>query len=167
MAKRALLSTIFLAALALPGTAGHSEESDAKPILQPTFEQHFADFAELPPAPEPGPRVVDLETFEPPVEVEPTGMPLGTGVASYYGKRFHGRRTANGERFDMHAMTAAHKTLPFGTRVRVTNQRPVGHRSHQRPRTVHAWPHDRPQPRRSRGNRHRSPRTRLGRDRTA
>lgn len=41
------------------------------------------------------------------------------GRASWYGKRFHGRRTANGERFDMHALTAAHKTLPFGTRVRV------------------------------------------------
>ena len=40
---------------------------------------------------------------------------------SYYGKRFHGRRTANGERFDMNALTAAHKKLPFGTRVRVIN----------------------------------------------
>ncbi len=43
-----------------------------------------------------------------------------TGIASYYGRKFHGRRTANGERFDMHAMTAAHPSLPFGTRVRVT-----------------------------------------------
>lgn len=43
-------------------------------------------------------------------------------VASFYGKRFHGRRTANGERFNMHAMTAAHKSLPFGTKVRVTNK---------------------------------------------
>ena len=43
------------------------------------------------------------------------------GVASYYGSGFHGRRTANGERFDMHAMTAAHRTLPFGTLVKVTN----------------------------------------------
>ncbi|ORE94551.1 septal ring lytic transglycosylase RlpA family protein [Acuticoccus yangtzensis] len=43
------------------------------------------------------------------------------GVASYYGKRFHGRRTANGERFNMNALTAAHRTLPFGTRVKVTN----------------------------------------------
>ncbi|WP_439113066.1 septal ring lytic transglycosylase RlpA family protein [Hydrogenophaga sp.] len=41
------------------------------------------------------------------------------GRASWYGPRFHGRRTASGERFDMHALTAAHKTLPFGTRVRV------------------------------------------------
>jgi len=43
-----------------------------------------------------------------------------SGVASYYGKRFHGRTTANGERFNMHAMTAAHRSLPFGTRVKVT-----------------------------------------------
>ncbi|MBS1175439.1 MAG: rlpA [Burkholderiaceae bacterium] len=46
---------------------------------------------------------------------------LNSGVASYYGPGFHGRRTANGERFDMHAMTAAHRTLPFGTLVKVTN----------------------------------------------
>ena len=44
------------------------------------------------------------------------------GVASYYGERFDGRRTANGERFNMHALTAAHRTLKFGTRVRVTNK---------------------------------------------
>ena len=46
-----------------------------------------------------------------------------SGVASYYGKRFHGRRTANGERFNMNALTAAHRSLPFGTKVRVTNPR--------------------------------------------
>lgn len=44
-----------------------------------------------------------------------------TGVASYYGKKFHGRKTANGERFSMWAMTAAHKSIPFNTKVRVTN----------------------------------------------
>jgi rare lipoprotein A len=43
------------------------------------------------------------------------------GKASWYGPRFHGRKTASGERFDRHAMTAAHKRLRFGTRVRVTN----------------------------------------------
>ncbi len=45
------------------------------------------------------------------------------GIASWYGSRFHGRLTANGERYDMHAYTAAHKTLPFGTILRVTNAR--------------------------------------------
>ena len=47
--------------------------------------------------------------------------PLQTGQASWYGRRFHGRTTASGVPFDMNAMTAAHRTLPFGTRVRVTN----------------------------------------------
>jgi rare lipoprotein A len=44
------------------------------------------------------------------------------GYASYYGPGFHGRTTANGERFNSRAMTAAHRSLPFGSRVRVTNQ---------------------------------------------
>ncbi len=43
------------------------------------------------------------------------------GLASWYGRGFHGRRTANGERFDMYAMTAAHRTLPLGSYVRVTS----------------------------------------------
>lgn len=43
------------------------------------------------------------------------------GVASWYGKDFHGRKTANGERYNMYAMTAAHKLLPLGTKVRVTH----------------------------------------------
>jgi rare lipoprotein A len=42
-------------------------------------------------------------------------------MASWYGPRFHGRRTASGERFDMNDLTAAHRTLPFGTRVLVRN----------------------------------------------
>jgi rare lipoprotein A len=52
-------------------------------------------------APEPGRRVV--------------------GFASWYGQWHHGRSTASGERYDMHRMTAAHRTLPFGTRLRVTS----------------------------------------------
>lgn len=44
-----------------------------------------------------------------------------TAHASWYGPGFHGRRTANGERFDQDGLTAAHKTLAFGTKVRVTN----------------------------------------------
>lgn len=46
---------------------------------------------------------------------------LQEGEASYYAHKFHGRKTASGERFDNNAMTAAHRTLPFGTKVRVTN----------------------------------------------
>jgi len=56
---------------------------------------------------------------EPPAQPEKPFAQVGT--ASWYGPWHHGRRTANGERFDMHAMTAAHRELPLGTRVLVTN----------------------------------------------
>ncbi|MCE1236331.1 MAG: septal ring lytic transglycosylase RlpA family protein [Hyphomicrobiales bacterium] len=60
-----------------------------------------------------------------------TGLVLGAalpvcaaeGVASFYGGREHGGPTASGERFDMHAMTAAHRTAPLGSHLRVTNLR--------------------------------------------
>jgi rare lipoprotein A len=45
------------------------------------------------------------------------------GRAVWYGKDWHGKKTASGERFDMHKMTAAHRSLKMGTRVRVTNER--------------------------------------------
>jgi rare lipoprotein A len=43
------------------------------------------------------------------------------GIASWYGKKFHGRKTSNGETYDMYAMTAAHKTLPMNVHLKVTN----------------------------------------------
>lgn len=63
------------------------------------------------PAPDAGPSSA-------PVEGE-----VGRGMASWYGRGFHGRRTASGERFDQGDLTAAHRTLPFGTRVLVRNLR--------------------------------------------
>jgi len=52
-----------------------------------------------------------------------TGRLYESGEASYYGGKFHGRKTANGEIFDSLAYTAAHKTLPFNTKVRVENSK--------------------------------------------
>ncbi len=46
-----------------------------------------------------------------------------TGLASYYAHKFHGRKTASGERYNENALTAAHPSLPFGTLVRVVNLR--------------------------------------------
>lgn len=51
----------------------------------------------------------------------PDRRPYQIGLASYYGRHFHGRRTANGERFDMYDFTAAHRALPLGSVIRVTN----------------------------------------------
>ena len=51
----------------------------------------------------------------------PADAGAAQGKVAYYGRKFAGRKTASGERFDPNAMTMAHKTLPFGTLVRVTN----------------------------------------------
>jgi rare lipoprotein A len=58
------------------------------------------------------------ETYEPQKDDVPI---LETGIASWYGKPFHGRRTATGEVYDMHAMTAAHKTMPLPSYALVRN----------------------------------------------
>lgn len=54
--------------------------------------------------------------------VMPQVAEVAVGQASWYGARFQGRPTASGEPFDMNRMTAAHRTLPFGTRIRVVNE---------------------------------------------
>lgn len=78
--------------------------------------------------------IMNLPIYEKTLPSRYSGMRMGngeifeTGKASYYGGKFHGRRTASGERYDQNALTAAHKTLPFGTYVRVTaewNQKSV------------------------------------------
>ena len=103
---------------------GNSTAVAAKqPEAAAPFMAEFEPFIGPRPALKVPPSAVDLDEFDPPVEPEDTFRSLGSGVASYYGRKFHGRRTANGERFNMNAMTAAHKTLPFGTKVRVTNSR--------------------------------------------
>lgn len=51
----------------------------------------------------------------------PASADAPEGKVAYYGRKFHGRKTASGERFDASALTMAHKTLPFGTMVRVTH----------------------------------------------
>ena len=56
-----------------------------------------------------------------PQSMTPSGK-AQRGLASWYGPKFHGRTTANGERYNMMDLTAAHKTLPFGTFVHVTNR---------------------------------------------
>jgi rare lipoprotein A len=65
-------------------------------------------------APPPPPQPVALVAATAPITVL-------AGRASWYGEPHHGRLTANGERFDMNRLTAAHRTLPFGTRLRVVN----------------------------------------------
>ncbi|MBZ5515018.1 MAG: septal ring lytic transglycosylase RlpA family protein [Acidobacteriia bacterium] len=77
--------------------------------------------------PAPSPRRVPMPTttrpqaapVPAPPQAPTSGIQGETGIASWYGHPFHGRRTANGETYNMYDMTAAHRTLPFGTQVRV------------------------------------------------
>lgn len=55
------------------------------------------------------------------IDISRNNLYKSDGIASFYAKRFHNRKTANGERFDMNEYSAAHRTLPFGTILRVTN----------------------------------------------
>lgn len=121
MAKRAIRILAAAAALALPGTAGNSAEKPQALVTEAAFAASFDAFETLPAAPRPSAGAVDIASIEPPIEIAPAETILGSGVASYYASKFHGRRTASGETFNMHAMTAAHRTLPFGSMVRVTN----------------------------------------------
>ncbi len=77
-------------------------QADAEALAAPSVVPSAADFA-------------------PERYTERTGVVRQTGEASYYGNEFAGRPTANGETFDPEAMTAAHRTLPLGSVVRVTN----------------------------------------------
>lgn len=65
------------------------------------------------------PYIINGERYEPLSSHE--GF-IQTGIASWYGSDFHGRKTSNGENYDMYAMTAAHKTLPLGVYVKVSNR---------------------------------------------
>ena len=65
------------------------------------------------------PPVTELAATRPALLAGESAREYQRGAASWYGPGFHGRRTANGERYDMHSLTAAHRTLPFGTWVRV------------------------------------------------
>lgn len=116
------ISLGLLAALALSAAIypAHAGDEDAAPVAQDaSFDSAFAAFDKVPSAEQALPHAVDIGDIDPPREG--TARSLGRGMASYYGRSFAGRRTASGETFDPQQLTAAHRTLPFGSKVKVTN----------------------------------------------
>jgi rare lipoprotein A len=86
-----------------------------QPVPEGTPPEVAADKAQSPPESSPSAEVeIEANRDSKPVEIE-------TGIASWYGAPYHNRRGSNGEVYDMNAMTAAHRTLPLGSIVRVTN----------------------------------------------
>lgn len=118
--RRAVLRGLGISlALALPASA--SAESDV------SFATSFAGVG-APASHVPAADAVDITAIDPAddagAQPQPglgSGIGIGGGVASYYADKFNGRRTASGEAFSNAALTAAHRTLPFGTRLLVTN----------------------------------------------
>lgn len=105
------LIAFCLAALAVMGCAGRrpiASSTPASPVPQPEPVPAPAS------APIPGQPPAPSSPFLP-------GVYFEQGTASWYGEAFHGRRAADGEIFDMNKMVAAHRTLPFGSMLRVTN----------------------------------------------
>jgi rare lipoprotein A len=103
-------ASIFLAAIFLVGCAAR----------QPTANR--APAPPVAPGPEPPTETAKSDAGVPPVNPAPhAGVIFEEGKASWYGAPFHGRQASNGEIYDMNKLTAAHRTLPFNTVVRVTN----------------------------------------------
>jgi len=107
---------------------GGEGDTSTQPCPQPPISLQPLEPFEQPPPPKPRkprlPRAILPPVAEPdapssasPYELSPPRESDQQGLASWYGPRFHGRRTASGERFDSQDLTAAHRTLAFGTRV--------------------------------------------------
>ena len=116
-ALSARLAPALLCVLAILAGCAHRKPTAQPPVQYPPAQA---------PAPAPGAPAPSPPSGAPPaVERQPTipGAYVEEGVASWYGDPFNGRRTSNGEVYDMHQFTAAHRTLPFNAIVRVTNLR--------------------------------------------
>ncbi|HUP97528.1 MAG TPA: septal ring lytic transglycosylase RlpA family protein [Usitatibacter sp.] len=106
---------------ATPGTFGKYYSDDGPPEKVP---DNLAQIPDAVPRDEPfhrfanRPYTVFGQTYVPVVDKEPTKQ---RGMASWYGRKFHGQKTSSGEIYDMFAMTAAHKTFPLPSYARVTN----------------------------------------------
>ena len=105
------LPALLLAAIFVVGCAGRRPAATTgPPVISPQ------------PVPQPPPSPSIAPPPATPTPNAPTpGIYVEEGIASWYGVPFHGRRAANGEIFDMNTLVAAHRTLPFGSIVRVTN----------------------------------------------
>ena len=96
------------------GTASTQEPTSSSSPSSKTAQPRLNDSAE-------GASAANPDLAEPSIPAGATPIATETGKASWYGPPYHNRRGSNGEVYNMHAMTAAHRTLPLGSVVRVTN----------------------------------------------
>jgi rare lipoprotein A len=118
--RKSALPVLAMLTLALAGCSSAPPRLDVAQALVAAPSSRTAQSA-----PAPGPAAVlpaagDDSSDAAAVADVPVAPTVQRGLASWYGPRFHGRRTASGERFNMHALTAAHLKLPLGSYARVT-----------------------------------------------
>jgi len=111
----ALLFSLFL----LTGCGGHKQARVDVPPPPPISASETSTGSAGLPSTKTVPAPTDHNALEIPAGAKP--LLVETGLASWYGAPYHNRRGSNGEIYDMHALTAAHRTLPLGSIVRVTN----------------------------------------------
>ena len=120
-----VLTLVFVAACGHPKQAHVSVPPPPPPSTTTTPSAEPAQPEPNPPteneAPAPAKSEEAADLAEPALPPDATPITTETGLASWYGPPYHNRRGSNGEVYNMHAMTAAHKTLPLGSIVRVTN----------------------------------------------
>jgi rare lipoprotein A len=115
-----LRASVFLSLAFLLTSCGHKQTQVQVPPPPPIeATTHKAEKPTEADKTQPSEDSNDKEALRIPLDAKP--LSVETGRASWYGAPFHNRRTSNGEVYDMNAMTAAHRTLPLGTIVRVTN----------------------------------------------
>ncbi|MDZ4297216.1 MAG: septal ring lytic transglycosylase RlpA family protein [Moraxellaceae bacterium] len=114
------LGSIALLSVVLVACSSHPTKPTPvpKPVISEAEKATVAQTTEPVAEPE-----VEAESEAVIEERHEPGRFIAEGNASFYGAKFHGRKTASGAIFNKHAMTAAHPSLPFGTRVRVTHVR--------------------------------------------
>ena len=126
----AAVGSLVLLPFLLTGCAGRKQARVSAPsppaITPPEFPRRTRSL-QLPSGRRKKPRRLGEESSEA-ISVPPDAKPISveTGLASWYGAPYHNRRGSNGQVYDMNAMTAAHRTLPLGSIVRVTNLK-TGH----------------------------------------
>ena len=123
-----ICGAVSVSATLLPADAADyldQDRADPNNLVSPSLATPSAPLGVMstpPDTPETQDTVSGIAVFPPPkIKTVPTVVRVITGEASWYGPGFFGNRTANGEVYQQGTMTAAHRTLPFGTKVRVTN----------------------------------------------
>lgn len=111
--------------LLVTGCGSDKKKAPTKVPPAPTISQPDRDSDQVASRPPASERKTSEPAMDPGIDYDPDAVPIFTeiGMASWYGTVYHNRKAANGEVFDMHALTAAHRTLPLNSIVRVTNMK--------------------------------------------